>query len=243
LFLHANYTWGKTIDDGSDALGVLINDNSNQQDPRNNRDNRAASQFDLRGRLVLAHSWALPWLKDSSNPVLKHVLGGWNFAGITTFRTGFPVTLDAGGRRGITLIPLVGGSGTGQIRPNAAGPVSINWIPTGAAGAPQGVNTDVVPISSYAASLGLSQPLLGNFGNLGRNGLRLNGERNFDWNVFKNFQLHERASLQVRAEMYNAFNNTSFQDVQRNITSPAFGTYTTVTQDSRVIQLGARIVF
>jgi hypothetical protein len=244
LFLHTNYTWGKSIDDGSDALGVLINDSSNQQDPTNNRNNRAASQFDLRGRLVLAHSWALPWLKDSSNPILKHALGGWNFAGITTFRTGFPVTLDAGGRRGITLIPLVGGSGTGQIRPNATGPLTIDWIPTGAAGSPNALNSDpTVRISSYAERLGLSQPLLGNFGNLGRNTFRLNGERNFDWNVFKNFRLAERASLQVRAEMYNALNNTTFQDVQRNITSAAFGTYTTTAQDQRVIQLGARIVF
>lgn len=45
FMLNANYTWAKSIDDGSDVLGVLINDSSTQQDPLNNRNNRAASQL------------------------------------------------------------------------------------------------------------------------------------------------------------------------------------------------------
>jgi outer membrane receptor protein involved in Fe transport len=241
--LSTNYTVGKAIDDGSDVLGVLINDSPNQQNPLDNRNNRAPSQFDIRQRLVLTHIWSLPWLKNASNPFLRHILGGWNFAGITTFRTGFPVTLDAGGRRGIDPLTVLGGGAA--IRPNVVGPVAVNWVPTGSAGAPQGtVNPDgVSPISSYANSLGLSQPLLGNFGTLGRNALRLNGERNFNWNVYKQFTIAERRYLEIRAEMYNAFNNTSFQDVNRNIANPAFGTYTTVGQDYRIIQMAARLVF
>lgn len=33
LTLSASYTFAKSIDDGSDVLGVLINDSSNQQNP------------------------------------------------------------------------------------------------------------------------------------------------------------------------------------------------------------------
>ncbi len=90
---------------------------------------------------------------------------------------------------------------------------------------PRVLNADPVQrISSYAAGLGLSQPLLGNFGNLGRNTFRLNGERNFNLNIGKSFALHETAAFQIRAEFYNAFNNTSFQDVNRNITQAALRT-------------------
>lgn len=243
LMMNANWTWAKTIDDGSDVLGVLINDAATQQDPRNNRDNRAAAQFDLRHRLVISHVWEPQWFKGSSNWALKNVIGNWGFTGISSFRTGFPVTLDAGARRGISPLTVIGGGG--QVRPNVSGALStFDPRPAGSAGAPFGLTSGLVTnYSAYAQSLGLSQPLLGNFGNFGRNMLRLNGERNFDWNVYKNFSVSESVKFQIRAEFYNIFNNTSFQEVSRVITAPDFGQYTAVGQNARIIQLGARFVF
>ncbi len=235
---NANYTIGKSIDDGSDALGVLINDSSNQQNPLDNRNNRSVSQFDLRQRLVISHVWQMPWGRGSSNWFVRSVAAGWSFAGITSFRSGFPVTLDAGPRLGLNPLTVIGGGA--QVRPNAAGPVNFEPKPAGSAGSPAGSTGG---ISNYATSLGLSQPLLGNFGGLGRNVLRLNGERNFDWNVYKNFAVTERAFFQIRCEMYNVFNNTSFQDVNRNIANPNFGQYTTVGQNARWMQVAARFVF
>ena len=243
FLVSANYTFGKAIDTGSDVLGVLINDSSNQQNPLDNRNNRGPSQFDLKQRLVISHTWEVPFFKSSSSRFLKLALGGWAFAGITTFRSGFPVTLDAGSRRGLTPLTVLGG-GAG-IRPNVSGPVNVDWRPSGVPGVMTGTTTPdgVQAISSYAASLGLSQPLLGNFGNLGRNGLRLNGETNFDWNLYKDFYLRERLYFQIRAEMYNMFNNTSFQEVNRVVTNPNFGQYNVVGQNARWMQLGARLVF
>ncbi|MCC6586174.1 MAG: TonB-dependent receptor [Bryobacterales bacterium] len=242
-FFNANYTLAKSIDDNSDVLGVLINDSSFQQDPRNNRNNRGPSQFDLTHRLVISHSYELPFFRTSASRLLRTVAGGWGFAGITSFRSGFPVTLLAGPRRGITDPITVLGGGT-SVRPNVAGPLRFEPRPAGSAGAPFG--TAVVngqAVSTYAASLGLSQPFLGNIGNLGRNTFRLNGERNFDWTIYKNIPVAERLRFQIRAEFYNLFNNTSFQDVSRTITAADFGQYTSVAQNARWIQLGARFVF
>lgn len=242
LMLNANWTWSKTIDDGSDVLGVLINDSSNQQDPRNNRDNRGAAQFDLRHRFVFSHVWEPQWFRGSSSWFMKNVAGNWGFTGITSFRTGFPITFDAGARRGLTPITMIGGGG--QVRPNVAGPVNFDPRPAGSAGAPQGLTTGLVQnYSAYAQSLGLTQPLLGNFGSMGRNIVRLNGERNFDWNVYKNFNMSETVKFQIRAEFYNIFNNTSFQEASRTITAADFGQYTAVGQNARLIQLGARFTF
>lgn len=238
----ANWTWAKSLDNGSDGLANLVGDSANAQNPLNFRDNYGASQFDLRHRVVITHVWSLPWFKDANNGFLKHALGGWNFAGITSFRTGFPVTLDAGARRGITVIPNIGGGGA--VRPNLTGPVEVDWRPAGSAGAPTGLTTGQVQnLSAYAASLGLSQPLLGNFGQMGRNVLRLNGERNFDWNIYKKFALQENTALEIRSEFYNVFNNTAFGDVNRNITNSSFGQYTSVAQDARTIQVAARLIF
>ena len=243
LRFRANYTFSKSIDDNSDAMGTLFNDSGNQQNPLDNRDDRGPSQFDLRHRLVITHTWETPFFKHSPSSFLKLAFGGWAFSGITSFRGGFPVTLDAGPRRGLATLTVLGGGSA--IRPNVSGPVGIGWKPFGSPGAPSGTtNPDGVQvISTYAGSLGLSQPLLGNFGTMGRNVLRLNGERNFDWEVYKSFYLGDRFRVQVQAEMYNAFNNTSFEQVDRVIASPTFGQYTAVGQDARYFQLGARIVF
>jgi len=242
LLMNFNWTWAKSIDDGSDVLGVLINDSSNQQDPRNNRNNRGPSQFDLRHRAVITHSWEPRWFSGSSNWAMKNLVGNWGFSGITSFRTGFPITLDAGSRRGLGPLTVLGGGA--QVRPNVRGVVNFDPRPAGSAGSPSGLNSDPVQrISAYAESLGLSQPLLGNFGTMGRNVLRLNGERNFDWNIFKNFSVSENVKFQIRGEFYNLFNNTSFQQAQGTITAPDFGQYNVVGQDARTIQLGVRFVF
>jgi hypothetical protein len=245
FFFMAAYTIGKSIDDNSDVLGVLINDSANQQNPNNNRDNRALSQFDLPQRLVFTHTWQMPFFKNIANPVTRQILHGWSFSGITSFRSGFPVTMESGTRRAVTS-PTMTGILTAPFRPNAAGPFEFNPVPAGAAGAPNTLNPGQnQPISAYAESLGLSQPLLGNFGTLGRNTHRLNGERNFDWNIYKDFYFSREhtVKLQFRTELYNVFNNTSFQDVNRNITGAAFGQYTTVAQNSRFIQMALRLVF
>lgn len=243
LFLSANYTFAKSIDDGSDVLGVLINDSATQQNPLDNRNNRAVSQFDLTHRFVATYSWEPTWFSGANNWAARNLIGNWGFAGITSVRSGFPTTLEAGARRGIGPLTVFGGGGV--VRPNVAGPIT-NWnpVPAGSAGAPNGLNTDPQQrISAYAESLGLSQPLLGNIGNMGRNVLRLNGETNFDFNVYKNFNITERARFQIRGEFYNLFNNTSFQEISRTITAPDFGQYTVVGQNARYVQLAVRFIF
>jgi len=239
----SGYTVSKSIDDTSDGLTNLPNDGPLAQNPRNLRDNRGVSSFDLPQRLVITHVWELPFGKGITSPFLKRMATGWGLAGISSMRSGFPVTFDAGVRRGIQALSLVG-STAGPVRPNAVGPVTFNPEPAGSAGSPSGLNSDAIQrISAYAASLGLSQPLIGNFGTLGRDVNRLGGEVNFDWNVYKNTKITERVNLQMRLEMYNVFNAHSFQDVNRTLTSPGFGQYPTVSQGSRYLQLGARMVF
>jgi hypothetical protein len=61
--------------------------------------------------------------------------------------------------------------------------------------------------------------------------------------VYKKVPLGERVALQIRAEFYNAFNNTAFEGVSRNITNAAFGQYTSAGQPARFLQVAARVVF
>ncbi len=241
--LQVAYTWSKSIDDVSDALGVLINDSSAQQDPNNNANNRGVSQFDIAQRLVISHVWEVPFGKNLRNHALRSAFSGWAFSGISTFRTGFPVSLTTGSRLGFLASSLIGQS-SDIIRPNVTGPVNFQPVPAGSSGAPSGLNRDPFqPISAYAGSLGLSQPLLGNIGALGRNTLRLCGQQQFDWSIFKRTHLSEKLQLELRGDAYNIFNNHAFQDVQRTISSSSFGQYTDTSQSARYLQLGARLEF
>ncbi len=242
-YFQAAYTFSKAIDDVSDALGVLVNDSPAQQNPNNNRDNRAVSEFDVPHRLVITHVYEPAWFRRSSNLFLRRLAGGWGFAGISTIQSGFPATLEAGSRRGISPLTLTGITG-GPVRPNVAGPLDFNPQPAGSAGAPSGLNGDTIQkISAYAASIGLSQPLIGNFGTLGRNSVRLNGWLNFDWNIYKSIPVTERVKIELRGELYNIFNNTSFAGAQLNISQPTFGQYTSTQNNQRYVQIGMRVMF
>jgi len=240
----AAYTFAKSIDDVSDALVALPNDSAVIQDPTNFRSNRAVSGFDLPQRIVVVHVWELPWGKGLAHPVLRRLFGGWGTSGISQWRAGFPISLDAGARLAVANISTI--TTGGIVRPNAAGPFSLDLRPAGSPGAPQGLNNDPVAgrrIATYAESLGLSQPLLGNFGTLGRNSHRAIGQTSFNWNVYKNTAITERLNLQLRCEIYNVFNHHSFQTVNRNITNTGFGQYTTPAQNQRALQLGAVVRF
>jgi Carboxypeptidase regulatory-like domain/TonB-dependent Receptor Plug Domain len=246
-WVHVAYSWAHSIDDVSDSLGVLVNDSAAQQNPNDNRNNRGPSQFDLRHILSVSHTWEIPFFRGSSNRLLRGGLGGWSFSGISTWRTGYPLNVFAGPTLGGMTDPVQYlGTGNNVDRPNVGGPIhNFNPQPAGSAGAPGGTSlVNGVAISNYAQSLGLSQPLIGNFGNLGRNVLRLNGQTNFDWNLYKNFHFSERVNFQLRSEFYNIFNQHAFLSMaSSNITSTQFGQYNQVSQNARTIQVGARIVF
>ena len=248
LFLNVAYSYSKSIDDNSDALNVLVNDTQAQQNPLNNRNNRGPSQFDLRNTLTVGYNYELPFFQSSSNRFLKQTLGGWNVAGITSFRSGFPVNIFSGPVMGGIADSIAPLGGSAVDRPNVAGPITnFNPQPAGSPGDPssQGqVRVNGVLVSAYANSLGLSQPLLGNFGTMGRNVLRLNGQTNFDFDVFKNFSVREKLNVQVRGEFYNLFNSTAFQSMTSStITSVNFGVYNTLSQNPRLVQLAVRLIF
>jgi hypothetical protein len=243
---HAGYTWSKSIDDVSDALTTIPNDSTLIQNPLNTAENRSVSGFDTPHRVVFTHIMEFPWGARLTNGVAKRLLGGWGMSGISSWRKGFPVSFESGPRYGIINPSLI--TTGGVMRPDSSGAFEFNPAPQGSIEAPPiGFTNDptTTRINAYAASLGLSQPLLGNFGNLGRNTHRLNNSANFDWNVHKNTAITERINVQLRLEVYNVFNNKTFQDVSKALTSPNFGHYTTtvVTQPQRYLQLGAVLRF
>jgi hypothetical protein len=235
LSFTAAYTWSKSIDDVSDVLNVVSGDSPAQQNPFNNRDNRAVSGFDVPHRFVFTHNYDFPRFA-SSNAFVKQVLGGWNLSGIFQKQSGSPINIFSGARMGFAYPdPLLLG-GAGGVRPNLVGPLNLTFEPArggAAAGADQKI-----------ASSGLAQPFIGNFGTLGRNVIRMNGLTLYDMTLQKNFQIRERMTFQLQSQFANLLNNTQFQSPGASLAAPGqFGYYQDTATNSRTITLVARFIF
>lgn len=228
----AAYTWSKSIDDVSDVLGVLAVDTPAQQNPFNNRDNRGASAFDVPHRFVLTHNYELPKFTNSG-ALLKNVVGGWSLSGIFQTQSGYPVNIVSGARFALPDPLLLGGNGA--LRPVVTGPLNVNFAP----------NPGTVLAANYKTTgSGLEQPLIGNFGTLGRNSLRQNGLTQYDLTIQKNVQIRERYTVQFQSQFGNLLNNTSFSRPGNSLAAPAtFGYYQDTDTNSRVITLVMRFIF
>ena len=228
------YTWSKSIDDASDALGVLANDTPNQQDPLHNRNNRSVSQFDVPRRIAITHDFVSSF-KGIKNGMARYVVNGWEFSGIFQAQTGLPVNLFAGTVAGVTDGLLIGYNATTYPqRPDLVGSLNIPFQPN-----PGGANPNLITNS------GLAQPLIGHLGTLGRNVIRANPLIESDMTVGRIFKLKpERMSLKLQAQVFNVFNNTtfSFGSAVNNLSSPAtFGYYSGTDTNTRRIALTGRL--
>ena len=89
----------------------------------------------------------------------------------------------------------------------------------------------------------------GRFGNSGRNILIGPGFNQWDLSAIKNFDLHERARLQFRAESFNLVNHPSFTGIDTtarfDTAGKPTGTYGAVTGagPARVLEFGLKLIY
>ncbi|HXJ41765.1 MAG TPA: hypothetical protein VNH18_20985, partial [Bryobacteraceae bacterium] len=229
----AAYTYSKSIDDVSDALGILANDTSGQQDPFNNRNNRAVSAFDVPQRLVIAHNFSPEWGAGASNRFMRALVRGWTFGGIFQAQSGVPINVFAGSQAGVSDALLLGGSASQ--RPDVVGPINLHFQPDTQADNPNKVTDS-----------GLVKPLIGHFGDLGRNVFRLNPLVNADMTVGKDFKITERVTTRLQWQVFNVFNNTTFNlgGISWRLSAPAtFGYYEATDTNSRNMLMTLRFLF
>lgn len=246
LTFDANYTYGHSIDDVSDALSVLVNDSVSFQDSRNLALNRANSQFDIRQRFAVGYVYQLP-ISHHLSGLPRRAVNGWQVGGATELRTGFPATIFSGSRYAIPDAALIGNLGTqnvwanGDVRQLRPIPVSHGTFITPCH---RGVQTGASTCAGdNPNNFPLTQPLLGNFGDGGRNVLRLSGVQDFDFVALKDTMITEGKNLEFRWEVYNAFNHANYSGFVNTLTSPSFGTYTSTATNMRQMQGSVKFTF
>ena len=219
-FAGINYTWSKTLTDaGSNA--------ATPQDFFDRKLDKGWSPYDRKHVLTANWSYELPFFRHSKG-VLRHPLGGWQFAGIYSAASGLPfnVTSTSSGRDPAGL-GILGSQATA--RPDLICDPNKNAPHT----ATQFFNTGCVA----DVPNGVIRP-----GNAPRNAIRGPGYGKFDMSLMKNFYFKENMRLQFRAESYNTFNHTNFASMGAGLGTTTFGVIT-VARDARVISLGLKLYY
>lgn len=189
----------------------------------------ANSSFDRRNRLSLDAVWGLPSPHARAG---KAILGGWNVSTIGTFQNGQPFSV-------LNAVPLgacADANGDGILtndRPNIGNPTApissvaliddtqcrsanpaiqtpyTTWDGHAVQPSPTGyIDLQGNPISPSAARF-VQVPIGTNGGNAGRNILTGPGIFDFDFALFKDFHIGERVTVELRCEVYDAFNKSN----------------------------------
>jgi hypothetical protein len=210
-----HYTYSRNDDMGtnSNAGGRTMNDFDIFLD-------YGPSNWEIPHRFVASYIWEMPFFRDSQQPFLRQVLGGWQIAGVTTIQSGTPINVTIGTDRANT--------GSPNQRPDMVG------TPSADCGGDALVNC--IDPSAYAL------PAQFTFGNAPRNHLRGPGDVITDLTLSKSFGLGGPSELQLRVEAFNVFNTANFNNPNGQFGTANFGRITSA-QDMRQIQLGARLTF
>jgi hypothetical protein len=231
LAVQAAYSWAHAIDNSSDPLVPTAGNQGFPRDSLNLSNERGNSDFDVRQRLSLNYSWALP-LGHGHEYLAEGLPGkifeGWELSGITTFSGGLPYD----------IFTATDTAHTGQQQRPDFNP----------GGSPLPVSN---PRAQTGPNLGLfADAPFGSAGDLGRNHFYGPGINNWDAVLQKTFNLSERVNLQFRTETYNVFNRVQFGQPD-NLTADTntFGQSTTqvrrpdLTTGARQLQFGMKLRF
>jgi hypothetical protein len=231
------YTFSKTITDATndrDAIDV-------PQIRTNLHLERAASRLDRPHVFVASYVYEVPTFHSgfAASGVGKLLLSGWEIAGITTAQSGLALNRVV---QGSTTVPARG------TRPDIVSDPLANIPDNPTGGIPYAFNP-------FAFRTTLS----GQIGNSPRSPFRFPSQFFTDVNLTKNFNFTERYKLQFRAELFNVFNHTIFNDVFQTIpdrlpTDSAFSSIQNLaaisqfgqffaTRDPRQIQFGLKFNF
>ncbi|HEY1336192.1 MAG TPA: hypothetical protein VGF59_01715, partial [Bryobacteraceae bacterium] len=222
LLIQTAYTWSKLIDD---IDGPSRANAAPYQDVYNLRADRGIGGYDTPHRFVASYVYQVPLGRGgkllTDTPVVKEVIGGWQFSGITEFQVGLPmqVTQNFTAWGPNTQRPnLVAGADPSL----AHGDRTLShWFNTAAFVASQNLTL------GYAPRFPLHGP----------------GINNWDLALMRDFRVRERMKMQFRTEAYSAMNHPQWGSPGTSLNNlNTFGVVNSAA-GARQIELALRIFY
>jgi hypothetical protein len=235
------FTWSRSMDDKSAAAGVGATGSGYQGTMDNHHPelDYGASDFDVDRRFVASYVYDLPIGRGKKvaggiGRAADLVVGGWELTGITTFQTGFPMSVGAGDLGGVLDSQFM--------RANQKSGCAVHST------AQKFQRMDMTCFT---------QPALGVYGTTKRNFLRQPGINNWDMGFAKNFHLAERLNFKLNVDTFNTFNHHQYgidtgalitggsgggAAIDTSLTGPTAGLITS-SSSARVVQLSGKLTF
>jgi hypothetical protein len=256
LEFDVNYTYSKSIDDGSNAERVSTFEGGGFASQIINswfpRQNRAVSDFDTTQIFNANWVYQLPFGRGKHfgggmGSVANAVLGGWTFSGLGRYSTGYPFSLIS--PEWATNYDLE----TPAVPISSARPKTGSFI-VAQAGGGTGPNVFKDPGITDAgtnpnAAINLFRPAYPGEGGL-RNGLRGPGTFGIDTTVTKSWAVRESQLVKFSWSMFNVTNSARFDvgTMQLNgndqlSASSSFGNFSSTLSNPRVMEFMLRYIF
>ena len=220
LDFRAEYTFGKALYDGWELGGA-----TNNQIANNRALDKGPTSFDVRHRGVISALWELPFGRNrrfgsGMSRGLDYAVGGWVLTTIATFSNGLPIFITLPNRTGS---PFVGH------RPNRTCSGDLE-------------GADLRQSLLFIDKSCFHDTERGFFGNSARAPISGPGLNNFDIGIQKEFPFTESKYLELRAEMFNAFNHAQFRNPNGAVANRNFGLVSGARQP-RLVQMSLKFVF
>ena len=210
-----NYTYSKSLDEGSSPERSAANLLTNTFNPAGNY---AVSDFDVHHNVTANYNLGLPFGRgkpflNTTNGLVDRVLGGWQLNGVVHYSSGFPFSAVAAGNYGTNF-------------DSSSYFVKTGPIPTGGHHYVAGTRAEtalngITPAQAFA---NLRYPYAGESGQ--RNAFRSDGYFSLDSGLSKSFHTFREQAFKISAEVFNVSNSPRFNAITTNGASTKFGQYT-----------------
>ena len=213
----------------SKAMNLVDNDSDQIINPYNIAQNYALAGYDQTHVFTTDFVYDLPKVRGTVDKRLVNgLVNGWELTGMIRAQSGMPFSVTSNGSTmgidsGAQYPNLVGDPYAGQSKDR--------WINPAA----------------------FQRPLDGQYGNLGRNALRLPPVRNVDMSMIKNFAISESVKAVFRCEVFNIFNHPQIWGLNTGFSADNPGGsisasdknlgQTSSWREARIIQLALRFSF
>ncbi len=214
------YTWSKTLVTGCDGLFA----DCDIQDPYHLNRDRGPAAHDLPNIFSASFVLPLPFGAgrrfSTSSSFVNHIIGNWQLNGI--------VTLDSGPRYDVETDPTIPNTNNlyGVERADLVGNPYLN-----------GTKTAPLNVAAFV------NPAPFTFGNMVRNSLRADWNRNLDLSFFRSFSLTESKRFEFRAEAFNVTNTPVFATPDSGLEDPNFGIVSSTANTERQLQIALKFYF
>jgi len=218
LTLQASYTFSKLLDNVDNPISAY--DTSLQLVGAGWKNGNYPQNFTLSYVYDLPFGKGRRYLAGSSGAV-NEVVSGWQVSGVTTFRAGGALLINA----------------PGNLLPPGADQEVANFLCAG-----QSMNNPHTKAEWFDTSC-FGQPAVGTIGTARTGNVYGPSFQQWDFSVNKAIPIAESMEFRIEANFFNLFNKVNYNNPDTNVQDGNFGVITSDNQQPRQIQFGLKFLF